>query len=541
MRFMRGIIICVFFNIIVVSKNLNASAGGGCLQRQGSRKEREIFMSTSNLSKSGRTINDDQDVIVYIDPKKRAIVTIALLVGFFGIHFYMRAFSMCTSYIMADWNAGEYYSAGKALQTAIMVVATSVSAYLIPNWGIKKIMGGSLVIVILCDIGTLLAPNLGVFLACVMLQGIGNAGLISNMISLMNKIWPPSKRAMWLSTLGATQGIAALVVPTLAGLMIDAFGWQSVYYLMIGIQIIGLILTLIVTPSDTRQRNYLPKKFDAIGTIVFVIWVCCCVLACNFGNTWGWSNPSIIAMLAVTVIGIIVFIVYEYKHSETAIFPVKLFKDNINCTWIFIQSFASCVVCMGQFVFLIYYMQAIMGTSATVSALPFTVFSIGTLVMPTVYAAIYKKTGKLKALLTVTMILVTLNALLYGIVLSPACSMGLIFLISVIGGLGHASCVNLCYSAAEAYMPESRISDGNQVAYIAICLAGSVGLAVLQAIANVVSSDQIASGVEELAARSAGYATAFIVATMFGVIGIIASLLLNKKIKERGDITVENV
>ena len=101
MRFMRGIIICVFFNIIVVSKNLNASAGGGCLQRQGSRKEREIFMSTSNLSKSGRTINDDQDVIVYIDPKKRAIVTIALLVGFFGIHFYMRAFSMCTSYILS--------------------------------------------------------------------------------------------------------------------------------------------------------------------------------------------------------------------------------------------------------------------------------------------------------------------------------------------------------------------------------------------------------------------------------------------------------
>ena len=52
--------------------------------------------------------NDDDDVVVYIDPKKRAAVTIALLVGFFGIHFYMRAFSMCTSYIMADWNAENF-------------------------------------------------------------------------------------------------------------------------------------------------------------------------------------------------------------------------------------------------------------------------------------------------------------------------------------------------------------------------------------------------------------------------------------------------
>lgn len=491
-------------------------------------------MSTATAKPAG-TLNDENDVIVYIEPKKRAIVTIALLVGFFGVHFYMRAFSMCTSYIMANWNAGEYYSAGKALQTAIMVVATSVSAYLIPTWGIKKVMGGSLVIIILCDIGTLLAPNLGVFLVCVMVQGIGNAGLISNMISLMNKIWPPSKRAMWLSTIGITQGIAAVVIPSLAGVMIDKLGWQSVYYLMIGIQAVGLVLTLAVTPKDTRQRNYTSRKFDLVGTILFTVWVCCCVLACNFGNSWGWSNPTILALLAVTVVGLVIFIVYEYKHGDSAIFPVKLFKDNINCTWIFIQSFASCVVCMGQFVFLIYYMQAIMGTSATVSALPFTVFSIGTLVMPTVYAAIYKKTGKIKALLAITMILVTLNAFLYGTVLAPDCSMALIFAISVIGGLGHASCVNLCYNAAEAYLPESRIADGNQVAYIAICLAGSVGLAILQAIANVVSANKIAAGVEEIAARSSGYSTAFIVAAVFGVIGVAASLLLNKNIKNKGD------
>ena len=54
--------------------------------------------------------NDEDDVLVYIDPKKRALVTIALLVGLFGIHFYMRAFSMCTSYIMADWNACLLYT-----------------------------------------------------------------------------------------------------------------------------------------------------------------------------------------------------------------------------------------------------------------------------------------------------------------------------------------------------------------------------------------------------------------------------------------------
>lgn len=491
-------------------------------------------MSSTSVNTNPVAVNDENDVVVYIDPKKRAIVTIALLIGFFGVHFYMRAFSMCTSYIMADWDAGEYYSAGKALQTAIMVVATSVSAYLIPKWGIRKIMGGSLCIILLCDVGTLLAPNLVTFLACVMIQGIGNAGLISNMISLMNKIWQPSKRAMWLSTLGITQGIAAMVVPTLSGLMIDKWGWKSVFYLMMLIQIIGLVLTVTITPKDTRQINYVEKAFDVPGTLLFTVWVACCVLACNFGNSWGWTSPRILGLLAVTVVGLVAFIIIEYKRGSDAIFPVKLFKDNRNCTLIFIQSFFACVVCMGQFVFVIYYMQVVMGTSAAVSAIPFTIFSIGTLVMPTVYALYYKKTGKVKGLLVLTMILVSLNAFLYGIFLSPTTSLGLIYAISVIGGLGHASCVTLCYNAAEEYLPKSRIADGNSIAYIAICIAGSVGLAVMQAIANGVAASKIAAGVEDVIARGAGYESAMFAAGICGLIGVVASLLLNRKHKENG-------
>ena len=120
------------------------------------------------------------------------------------------------------------------------------------------------------------------------------------MISLMSKIWPPSKRAMWLSTIGITQGIAAVIIPTLAGVMIDKFGWQSVYYLMMAIQIVGLVLTLIVTPSDTKQRNYVKKRFDLVGTVLFLVWVSCCVLVCNFGNSWGWGSTRIIGLLAAT-------------------------------------------------------------------------------------------------------------------------------------------------------------------------------------------------------------------------------------------------
>ena len=485
---------------------------------------------------SGRVpVRDDDDVIVYIDPKKRAIVTIALLVGFFGIHFYMRAFSMSLAFIMADWNPGEVFTAARSLQTAVMVVATSVSMRLIPTNGIKKIMGGSLLIVIICNIGTMLANSLGVFLVIVMIQGIGNAGLVSNMISLMNKIWPPSKRAMWLSSIGVTQGIAAITVPTLTGIMIDNWGWRAVYVLMTAIQVIGLILMLVVTPKDTTQKNYITtKKFDSIGVMLFVIWICSLVLAFTFGNSWGWSSPRILGLLASAVVGLCIFIVVESKLGSDAIFPVQLFRKNRNVAMIFIQSFSACMACFGQFALVIFYMQVIMGTTAVVSALPFTVFSIGTLVMSPVYGMLYKKWGRCKGLLAVSTLLVSLNAIFYGVLLAPTVGLGVIFFISVLGGLGHCCVVTLCYNAGEEYLPKSRIADGNQVAYIAICIGGSVGLATMQAIANIVTSSRVAAGVDELLARAAGFETAMLVAGTFGIVGVLATLLLNKNIKENG-------
>ena len=179
-------------------------------------------------------------------------------------------------------------------------------------------------------------------------------------------------------------------------------------------------------------------------------------------------------------------------------------------------------------------MHVVMGLSAAVSAIPFTIFSIGTLVMPTVYGYIYKKTGKCKALLIVTMLLVCANCFMYGLFLTPTTSLGMIYFISVVGGLGHASCVTLCYNAAEEYLPKSRIADGNAVAYIAICIAGSVGLAVMQAIANGVAASKIATGVEQVAASGAGYVAAMFAAGISGLIGVAASALLSHKIKENG-------
>lgn len=119
-------------------------------------------------------------------------------------------------------------------------------------------------------------------------------------------------------------------------------------------------------------------------------------------------------------------------------------------------------------------------------------------------------------LLAMCTLLVALNASFYGITLSPTTSLGLIFFISAFGGLGHCCLVMLCYNATEEYLPKSRIADGNAVAYIAICIAGSVGLAVMQAISNAVAASKVSVGMKDLAALATEYETAMLVAGLRG-------------------------
>lgn len=433
------------------------------------------------------------DVLIYIEPKKRAVVSLAMLVSTFGVHFSIRSFGLALPHIIANWNAGDLYSMGIALQTAAMTVSAILSSRIIPKWGIKKTICTALVMILISNIGTMFAPNMLVLMFCMLLTGIGSGTIVSQMVACVNKIWPTSKRGIWMAMVGIFQSAASVIGPMAAGLIIDYVGWQATYILVSILQVMGLFMLFIVCPKDTKEQHYKAVKFDVSGTGIFFMFIVSSVLVSNFGNSLGWSSPLILAGTVFVIIALIVLIKVEDKAGEAALLPWKLFTENRNFIRLFGFAFFICALGMSQTVFISWYMQKISMTSATLAGVPFTILSVGSLIMSPIMGRKFQKTGKSKNLIVFCTSLMTISVIVMTFWIYPeftdsATGLAILFVLTAIYGIGYCVTMTLLYNACSEYLPKEQVGVATSNIYMGLSLGGCVGLAILQAISNAVNA-----------------------------------------------------
>ena len=432
------------------------------------------------------------DVAIVMVPQKRTLVSIALLLAVFGCNFSYRAFSVALPHIIANWNAMQLYTIGASLMTVAMTVTTIAVARISPKIGLKITVSFGLILLLACNILTLFAPNMLVFVILRVFTGIGNGLISGQMAASFNKIWPNSQRGTWIGLLGIFQSLTSVIGPTVSGLLVDMFGWQSTYYAISLFQLIGLIMFLLVTPKDTTDRFYKPAPFDFIGTLTFTVVVTALVLVGSFGSTLGWGSPMILGGFALAVIAFIIMIVVENKMGSAALLPWDLFKKDRNFQKIFALTFFITILACGQTYFMPLYLQKVAKTSATVSGLPFTMLSITSLIASPIAGRIIKKTGKSKMLIIVTALLMFFPVLFYGFWLSPDAGnqIGTVIMriTSLIYGFGYILTMTIPYNACSEYLPVESVGVGSANVFMSVTVGASIGMSILQAVMNGVSA-----------------------------------------------------
>lgn len=147
------------------------------------------------------------------------------------------------------------------------------------------------------------APGFGFFLVARFLQGLGVACIFPAVFSYVNHLFPEEKRGtalgvmMFIMTLGAATG------GLLGGLLIDAFGWPSVYIISGILAFLGLLPLLIWVPENRGEAA--SGKFDGLGAVMLFITIAALLSlptwAANFGRaswvTWAVVVTGIISLL----------------------------------------------------------------------------------------------------------------------------------------------------------------------------------------------------------------------------------------------------
>lgn len=129
------------------------------------------------------------------------------------------------------------------------------------------------------------------------LQGIGAGTMMPNATGLLADSYPADQRGRALGIcLGVSAGFLA-VGPVIGGLLVDAFGWRSVF--LINLPVIACVsgLVLLHVPGGRgRADEGGGESGDALGAATLIAGVVAVVIALMQASAWGWASAATIGL-----------------------------------------------------------------------------------------------------------------------------------------------------------------------------------------------------------------------------------------------------
>jgi len=168
-----------------------------------------------------------------------------------------------------------------------------------------------------------LAPSLNWLLFFRILQGLGGAGMVPTVQSLLADLFPPEKRGLPFSIYGLSLVFATAIGPTLGGWITENYSWNWIFLINIPIGMISLILTsLFVREPEGPERNDLlrqggHRRFDFIGFTLSVLGIGCLEFFVDRGQREDWfSSPLIVTLALISCISLLTLVFWESWQEE---------------------------------------------------------------------------------------------------------------------------------------------------------------------------------------------------------------------------------
>ena len=225
-------------------------------------------------------------------------------------------------------------------------------------------------------------------------QGLGAGALMPIAQAIIGDIFPPSERGKWQGLFIAVFGLATIVGPLLGGAITDNWGWRWVFYINMPVGVIAIITAGLTIPSIISRRRH---RIDYLGSAALILWSVPLLLALSFGgNQYDWSSWQIISLFVFAAVMLVAFIIIELRAAEPIISP-RLFQSSIFS----VSTLAMFLLSAGMFgaiLYLPYFVQDVLGQSATNSGVILTPMMLGFMASSFVGGWLLSLTGRYKFL-----------------------------------------------------------------------------------------------------------------------------------------------
>jgi MFS transporter, DHA2 family, methylenomycin A resistance protein len=223
---------------------------------------------------------------------------------------------------------GDYFQAGVgALQwvvdsyNLIYAVLLLTGGLLADVYGRRRVFMAGAAVFTAASLLCAFAPSIAILIGGRALAGVGAALMVPASLPIIRVVWPHEKeRGKALGIWAACNGLAFVIGPTLGGLLIDRFGWRSIFLVVVPLGLAALALALPSIPQSSDPQD---RQFDAAAQVLGALALGGLAIAAIESHG---ATVIAAAAFAVAALAAAFFIKVEAKRGAGALVPLDMFR-----------------------------------------------------------------------------------------------------------------------------------------------------------------------------------------------------------------------
>lgn len=189
-------------------------------------------------------------------------------------------------------------------------------------------------------------------------QGFGAALLFPAALAIVVAAFPIERRGRAVAIFFGVAGGLTAVGPFAGGYLVE-WTWRAIFWVNVPIAIIGLILTAMARPENTRRK----ESIDWIGALLLAAGIGLTIIGLQQASSWGWRSTPTLACIIGGIVLMGIFLEVE-RHRVTPLIRVKFFEIREFAAQNLVLLFASAAF-VPVFFFASMYAQVALGWSAS--------------------------------------------------------------------------------------------------------------------------------------------------------------------------------
>jgi EmrB/QacA subfamily drug resistance transporter len=367
----------------------------------------------------------------------------------------------------------EWVVNGYALTFAVIMLTGGKLADML---GRRRIFIAGLAIFTLSSLACGLATGPEMLIGARIVQGVGAALMNPATLSIITATFPPRQRGMAIGIWAGTAGMALAIGPLLGGVITQKIDWSWIFFVNVPVGILAIVVARLAI-RESRDTSA-EQRLDLPGLLASGIGLFALTYGLIEANTYGWTSTRILALFAVAVVALVMFVLLELRQ-RIPMLDLSLFKNptfaGANVTMLLVA-----LAMFGVFFFVSLYMQNILGYSAIQTGATFLPMTILIVLLAPVAGKLTDRIGG-RWLMGGGMILLGISLLIFS-QLDRSSSFWDIFPGLIVGGIGMAITMTPTTSVAMGSVPVDKAGVGSAVLNSMRQVGGSLGIAILGAI-----------------------------------------------------------